>query len=47
MHGSCRLGYVMQCVMRSRSWSLQKTLLGHIKFLVHVVQRVGVSLGRS
>ena len=45
MHGGCRLGRVMHCVMRSPIVLLQKTLLGHVRFLVHVVRKVGMSLG--
>ena len=45
VHGGWELGCVMQCVMRLQSLLLQKTLLGHVRFLVCVVQRVGVSLG--
>ena len=35
----------MHCVMRSPIVSLQNTLSGHIRFLVHVVCKVGMSLG--
>ena len=44
MHGGCRLGRVVHCVMRSPIMSLQKTLSGHVKFLVRVVHKVGMSL---
>ena len=45
MHGDCRLGRVMHCVMRSLIVSLQNRLPGHVRFLVCVVCKVGMSLG--
>ena len=44
MHGGCRLGRVMHCVVRSPIMSLQNTSLGHVRFLVRVVCKVGMSL---
>ena len=45
VHGGCRLGRVMHCVMRSPIVSLQKTLSGCVRFLVRVAHKVGMSLG--
>ena len=45
VHGGCRLGRVVHCVMRSLIVSLQKTLSGHVRFLVHVVCKVEMFLG--
>ena len=45
MHGGCRLGRVMHCVMRSPIVLLQKTLSGCVRFLVRVARKVGMSLG--
>ena len=45
VHGGCRLGRVVHCVMRSPNVSLQNTLSGHVRFLVRVARKVGMSLG--
>ena len=47
VHGGWRSGSVIHCVMIPRIPLLQKTLLGHVKFLVRVARRVGMSLGST